>query len=302
MTGKQNTLVTPSEVNMSDILLPDWWNRDKPGSLKDLILSIKTSGQQVPVLVRAQENGKFLLIDGRRRYMALKEMGAKTVRVAEAIGDAEKDYLHSLVINVQRKGHNPMERARVYKELSESNMKNRDIAKACGDVSEGHVSQHLAFFELPAKMQRSLKEEKITSGHARQLLRVNEEEDLTFQEKIYDKMANSSLSVSDSEEVTAHYVHRKEEKAQAKADKTKKSKGASVKGGKAPAKSSPGRKPQVTDYTEIELEMESVDKAREFLTYYEEVRSKTRSPKKQSFYKGVILGLELLSGITVLED
>lgn len=301
--AENSEVSVPTVIDMSQIVLPSWWNRDKPGSLKGLITSIKQEGQQVPVLVRSLPKNKYLLVDGRRRYMALKEMNVPTIRIAPVSGDAEKDYLNSLIINLQREGHNPMEKARVYRELSESGMKNKDIAKGCGDVSEGSISQHLAFFELPAKMQRSLREEKITPGHARQLLRVNEEEDLAFQEKLYDKMAAHSLSVSDAEEVAAHYVHRKEEKAQAKASKAK---GASTgkKGGAAKSKvgASAARKVNVTNYDDYDIKLLKEERIREHLAYYEGMRVKTRSPRKQSHYKGVLLGIELVSGITEFED
>jgi len=307
MSEKQteNTLPVPPETDLANIVLPEYWNRDKPGSLKDLTTSIKECGQQTPVLVRPQKGGKFLLVDGRRRYMVLKDLKIKTIRIAPKTGKAEEDYLHSLVVNLQREGHNPMEKARVFKELSESGKKNREIARACG-VTEGSVSQHLSFFELPAKMQRALRDERITPGHARQLLRVNEEEDMTIQEKFFEKCLEG-MTVTDLEEVTAHYLHRKEEKAKAKTE-AKKAKGKDGKGkgkGKAASgksSSGSGRKPQTTDYGEYELNMVSKTKALELLNYYEGVRVKTRSPKKNAFYKGVLQGLELAAGIMEFED
>ncbi len=291
--------VLPESISVSQVVLPDKWNRDKAGDLKGLIRSIKQAGQLVPIVVRKVGKDKYEVSDGRRRLLALKEIGEKTVRITSAQGAPEDDYINSLVINLQRAGHNPMEKARVYRELSETGMLHKDIGKKCGDVTESSISQHLAFFELPAKMQRALRDANITPGHARQLLRANEEEDMAFQEKLYDKMSAHGMSVSDSEEVVAHYVHRKEEKAQAKAAKSKK-----PTDGK-PAKTKParaGRKIAAVNYDEYDIKPPAESKIREYLRTYDDMRTKTRSPRKQAHYKDVLFGMELVAGIIEFED
>ena len=104
---------TPETLTMpvKDIVIPDKWNRHKATDMKGLISSIKKEGQLVPLLVRLRDDGKTELVDGRRRSMALKELKIKDAKIVYAEGDAKRDYLKSLVANLQRQQHNPVEKA-----------------------------------------------------------------------------------------------------------------------------------------------------------------------------------------------
>jgi ParB family chromosome partitioning protein len=320
-TQKAKSSQTPETLTMpvKDIVIPEKWNRHKATNMKGLISSIKNEGQLVPLLVRMREDGKTELVDGRRRTMALKELKIADAKIAYAEGDAKRDYLKSLVANLQRQQHNPVEKAEAYRDMKDMGLSHKEIAKSCG-VVESSISQHIAIFDLPGAMQRALRDEKITIGHSRQLLRVGAEEDGNFQEKLFGKMMNDHLPVTVAEEMCANYIEKKELRAKKKAEADKaKAKAAKGKGkdtgkGKGkddtpdpdPAPNKGGRTPQMTDYMDDDMvkEMTMINKTScsEWLAGYEERRVKTKSPKKREYLRGVVEGLEIACGLRGEED
>jgi ParB family chromosome partitioning protein len=295
-------------IPVKDIVIPSKWNRLKPPEMKGLISSMKEEGQLIPLLVRLRDDGKTELVDGRRRLMAMKELKVKDAKIVYAEGDVARDYGKSLIANLQRLEHNPVEKAEAYRDLKKMGWSHKQIASSCG-VVESSISQHLAVFELPGKMQRALRDEKITIGHSRQLLRVNEEAEANFQEKIFDKMVNDHLPVTVAEEMVANYWEKKELRAKKKADppKTK----TQTKSDPPPppdgdGKKKGGRVPEMTDYMDEDLigEMKMIDSTAcaEWLASYEARRVKTTSPKKREYFRGFVEGLETACGLRGEED
>lgn len=295
-------------IPVKEIVIPTKWNRLKIPDIKGLISSIKEEGQLIPLLVRLRDDGKTELVDGRRRLMAMKELKTKNAKIVYADGDAARDYGKSLIANLQRLEHNPVEKAEAYRDLKKMGWNHKQIALSCG-VVESSISQHLAIFELPGKMQRALRDGKITVGHSRQLLRVNEEDEANFQEKIFAKMVNDQLPVTVAEEMVANYWQKKELRAKKKEETAKVKATQTETKSSTPASSSKnksGRTPQMTDYMSehmlSEMEMINTTTCAEWLAAYEARRVRTTSPKKREYFRGFVEGLETACGLRGEED
>jgi ParB/RepB/Spo0J family partition protein len=149
--AKRLELPSNTHINMSDIDLPEMWNRDSAGDLKGLTQSIQTGGQKVPVLVRPnpEKPGRWLLVDGRRRYMVMQSIKAKTIMAVVSNDATEAEAQRTaIVVNLARAGHNPVEIATAFQFCIDSGMKQKEIALE-GGFSDGYVSQHLAILDFP---------------------------------------------------------------------------------------------------------------------------------------------------------
>lgn len=296
------TRVSNFTVSLTDIELPGHWNREKPGNLGVLQTSLKTVGQIVAMVVRPHptKKGKYLLVDGRRRYMALQELKVKEAVVTFSNGEIEMDRLKALIANTNREGHNPLEIALEYSAAKESGMNNRDIARACG-VSEGYVSQHLALIELDATVQKAIAKEAITLSQARVLNKVNTEEHSTYFYKLFDKMLNGMDAQSADEDAKAYldrYAQKEKEKAAAKKAKDK-AEGKPPKN-EAPEKKKPGRpETKIPDYEDRKADISLVNKTTllGYMNGTAERLSRATADKTKWQLKGILIGLEMAAGL-----
>lgn len=295
-------------VKLTDIELPAKWNREKPGNLGSLTTSLKTIGQIVAMVVKPHpdKNGKYILVDGRRRYMALQDLKVKEAVVTFTDGDETEMYTKSLVANINREGHNPMEIANAFSELIEGGMNNRNIARACG-VSEGHVSQHLALLDLDNSVQKAIAKDVISMSQARILCKVNTEEHSTFFFRLFEQMVTKGVGAQEADEKTKAYLDRFKQRQREK-ESSQKEKGDSSgkketksKGDKEEApKKSPGRpETAVPTYEERKGDIRPANKTElvAYLNGHSERLARATSEKTKQFLKGVLHGLELASGL-----
>ena len=190
-----------SELFITD-LLP---NSDQPRkkfdeeSLRDLSESIKVHGLLQPITVKNNDNGKFTIIAGERRWRASQIAGIKKVPVNIInIGDKNQFEL-ALVENVQREDLNPVETAMAIKDLIEKyNFSNEQLIKVTGK-KRASITNTLRILELPKKVLNWIIEGKVSRGHAVALLALdNESEIIKFAEQIIKK----NLSVRDIEKIS----------------------------------------------------------------------------------------------------
>ena len=307
-TNSKESSASNFVVSLSDIELPERWNREKPGNLGSLTTSLKTIGQVVALVVKPHpdKKGKYLLVDGRRRYMALQDLKVKEAAVTFTDGDETEMYTKSLVANINREGHNPLEIANAFSELIEGGMNNRQIARACG-VSEGHVSQHLALLDLDSAVQKAISKEVISMSQARVLCKVNVEEHSTFFFRLFEQMVTKGLSAQEADEKTKAYLdrykQREKEKAAAKKAKDAAEGKAPKDGGKTgeePEKKGPGRpEAKVPTYDDKKADINPANKTAllGYLNGHSERLARATSDKTKQFLKGVLHGLELASGL-----
>ena len=190
-----------SELFITD-LLP---NSDQPRkkfdeeSLKDLSESIKVHGLLQPITVKNNDNGKFTIIAGERRWRASQIAGIKKVPV-NIINIGDKNLFElALVENVQREDLNPVEAAMAIKDLIEKyNFSNEQLIKVTGK-KRASITNTLRILELPKKVLNWIIEGKVSRGHAVALLALdNQSEIIKFAEQIIKK----NLSVRDIEKIS----------------------------------------------------------------------------------------------------
>ncbi len=186
-----------SKISISSIVKNKYQPRKKfdKNSLEELSNSIKVRGVIQPIVVRRSEeqNDKFEIIAGERRWQAAQNAGLHEVPVIVIAADNLKSLEFAIVENVQRKDLNPIEEAEGYKRLiDEFSYDQEKVAKFIGK-SRAHISNCLRLLSLPKEVIELVIEEKISQGHAKIL--VGLENAFFLAKKIIDK----KLSVRQSE-------------------------------------------------------------------------------------------------------
>ncbi|MBI3601803.1 MAG: ParB/RepB/Spo0J family partition protein [Candidatus Omnitrophica bacterium] len=159
--------------------------------LQELKISIKEKGILQPIVVRTTNAG-FQVVAGQRRLMAARALGLEAVPVfVKNVSDAET-LLMALIENIQREDLNVIDEAKAFERLVNEFKLNQDqIAQAVGKDRTTLVNT-LRLLKLPAKIQRQIVQEKISMGHARALLGLDNEE---AQLKMAEQIIQQSLSV-----------------------------------------------------------------------------------------------------------
>ena len=143
--------------------------------LNDLADSIRTNGLLQPILVRRSVSGRtFQLVAGERRLRAVKQLG--WTEVAAHIRDVDDRTLLvlALVENIQREDLGPLEEAMGYAALRDTfGYSQREIGEAVGK-SRSTVANMLRLLALPPSVRRLLEDGKLSMGHARAILAVDD--------------------------------------------------------------------------------------------------------------------------------
>ena len=164
-------------------------------SLEELTNSIKERGIIQPIIVRKSENiiDKFEIIAGERRWQAAQKAGLHKVPAVVIEADNLKSLEFAIVENVQRRDLNPIEEAEGYKRLiDEFSYDQEKVAKFIGK-SRAHVSNSLRLLSLPQKIIEHISNEKISQGHAKILVGIENAELLA------EKIISKKLSVRQAE-------------------------------------------------------------------------------------------------------
>ena len=163
--------------------------------LEELSNSIKERGIIQPIVVRRSNNAddKFEIIAGERRWLAAQNAGLHEVPIVEVEADDLKSLEFAIVENVQRNDLNAIEEAQGYQKLiDEFNYDQDKVSKFIGK-SRTHVTNSLRLLSLPKEVILLIEEGKITQGHAKILVGLDNAHFLS--RKIIDK----KLSVRQSE-------------------------------------------------------------------------------------------------------
>ena len=157
--------------------------------------SIRERGIIQPIIVRksSDENGKYEIVAGERRWQAAQSAGLHVVPIVEVEADDLKSLEFAIVENVQRSDLNPIEEAMGYQKLiDEFNYDQEKVSKFIGK-SRVHVTNSLRLLSLPKEVRSLIEEGKISQGHAKILVGLDNAYFLA--KKIIDK----KLSVRQSE-------------------------------------------------------------------------------------------------------
>nr|UWI50182.1 ParB/RepB/Spo0J family partition protein [Clostridioides difficile] len=176
--------------------------------IKVLSESIKNYGVLQPIVVKMDENNKYMIIAGERRFRASKL--ANKSQIPAIIKDIEmKDIMEiALIENLQREDLNSIEEALAYKSLIEHyNVTQEEISEAVGK-SRPHITNTLRLLNLGQDVIDMIDSGKITAGHGKALLRIV---DKKLQLQIAKKIEEEELSVREVENIAKKISENKEE-------------------------------------------------------------------------------------------
>ena len=167
-------------------------------ALDDLADSIATHGILQPITVRRLQSGYYQIISGERRWRAARQAGLSEVPVLVIEADDRKVMELSLIENLQREDLNPMEEAAGFQKLMQDfDLTQEECAQRVGK-SRPAVANALRLMALPESIQAMVEEGRISAGHARALLAVNDPEK---QQALAEKIAEDDLSVRQTEQL-----------------------------------------------------------------------------------------------------
>lgn len=172
-------------------------------ALKELSESIRQHGIVQPLVV-AKQKDYYEIIAGERRWRAAKMAGLKEVPVVIKDYSPQEIMEVALIENIQREDLNPVEEARAYQNLiREYNLKQEEVAERVSK-SRSAVTNSLRLLKLSDEVLDMLVEEKITSGHARALLALEDKEQ---QLSIAERIVKEKLNVRDIEKLVKNINH-----------------------------------------------------------------------------------------------
>ena len=165
--------------------------------LDELAASIKENGIIQPITIEDAGDGSFYIIAGERRTRAAKIAGLEKVPVQLVKYNDEKKLEIALIENIQRSDLNAIEEAQAYYKLMELGGLTQEQVAAKVGKNRATVANAIRLLKLPQDMQTALSQNKLTAGHARALLSV---EDKTNQQILFGKIIGQGLSVRQAEE------------------------------------------------------------------------------------------------------
>ncbi len=166
-------------------------------TLDSLTNSVRELGVLQPLLVRKDGDG-YELIAGERRWRAAKRAGLQKVPVVVRDADDMSSLEQALVENLHRQDLNVLEEAAAYQQLvDEFSMTQEQVAKRVGK-SRSAVANTLRLLALPTSIQRLVSENRLSAGHARAVLTLDDE---SAQVDVADRIVAEELTVRQAEEL-----------------------------------------------------------------------------------------------------
>jgi len=165
-------------------------------SLQDLSNSIKKDGLLQPIIVRKKSDG-YMIIAGERRYRASNIAKLKTIRAIVIDADDNKVKELALLENIQRDELNSIELAMAYDELIKLYNITHEELSFLINKSRTNITNTIRLLQLSKQTQKALLNKKITAGHAKVMIGLDEKE----QELIVNSIIGQKLSVRDVEKM-----------------------------------------------------------------------------------------------------
>ena len=171
-------------------------------ALAELTASIRELGVLQPLLVRAMPTGRFELIAGERRLRAARAAGLTKVPVVIVETDERGSLERALVENVHREDLNAIEEAAAIKQLIEEGGLTQEALGGRLGRTRSTISNALRLLDLPVPIQRYVIEGRLSAGHGRALLGLDNP---VLQERLGRRVAAEELSVRKTEEIVRTY-------------------------------------------------------------------------------------------------
>jgi len=172
-------------------------------ALEELAASIKAYGLIQPITVRPIDKGKYQLISGERRLRAAKMAGLTEIPAYVRTVDELLSIQMALVENIQREDLNAIEIAVSYQRLlDECKLTHDELSEKVGK-NRSTISNYIRLLKLNREAQLAIRDNKITMGHARSLVVVEDDE---LQEKMVKDIISQDLSVRQTEALVKKYT------------------------------------------------------------------------------------------------
>lgn len=189
-------------------------NKDQPRknfdekALSELATSIKNCGVIQPIIV-VKRNNRYMIIAGERRWRASRMVGLKTIPAVIREYTEQEISEIAIIENLQREDLNPIESALAINDLKEKfNMTQEEVADKIGK-SRSAVTNTLRLLTLPEELIDLVRNNKLSAGHARTLITVeNKDLQLKLAKEVYDK----KLSVRELEKLIKELTKPKKHK------------------------------------------------------------------------------------------
>jgi len=184
-------------------------------SLKLLVESIKTYGVLQPVILNKDEQDKFMIIAGERRYRASIKAGLEVIpAIVKEISMREVMEI-ALIENLQRENLSPVEEGIGYKTLQETyNLTHEEISKVLGK-SRSHISNMLRLLNLHSEILDLINDKKLSAGHGKVILFFDDKEK---QLEVAKTVIEKNLSVKETEKLI-HSIKNEKNKNTSKKEK-----------------------------------------------------------------------------------
>ena len=208
LIGDTKVNIQKNKISISDII-PNKYQPRKifdEDNLNDLTQSIKERGILQPIIVRKSndDNSKFEIIAGERRWLAAQRANLHEVPVVITEADDLKSLEFAIVENVQRHDLNPLEEAQGYKRLiDEFSYDQEKVSKFIGK-SRSHITNSLRILTLPVEVIKLIEAQKLTAGHAKILVGL---ENASF---VANKIIEKKLSVRQAENFVKIFKNKRQ--------------------------------------------------------------------------------------------
>ena len=176
--------------------------------LEELAQSIRSNGVIQPLLVRRVDNEKYQLVAGERRWRAAQRAGLLKVPCVVKEIPEDKMLELALVENIQRQELNAIEEAQAYKRLIETLGFTQEMVAQRVGRDRTFITNYLRLLRLPEDIQQLVEVEKLSTGHARALLGIDDPE---IQRKLAKNVMDKGLSVRQTEYVVKSTIEGKSE-------------------------------------------------------------------------------------------
>jgi ParB family transcriptional regulator, chromosome partitioning protein len=172
-------------------------------TLAELAASIAALGMLQPLVVRPAPGGRWELIAGERRLRAAQGIGMSDVPVVVIDTDDTGALERALVENIHRADLNPIEEASALAQLLEDGGLTHEELSHRLARSRTAITNALRLLDLPLPLKQMLAEGRLSAGHARALLPLN---DSPFQERLARRVSDEGISVRDAEDLVRRYL------------------------------------------------------------------------------------------------
>jgi ParB family chromosome partitioning protein len=181
-------------------------------ALRELAESIKVHGIIQPITVRRLTANQYQLISGERRFQASKLAGLQSIPAYIRSADDQQMLEMALIENIQRENLNAIEIALSYQRLiTECSLKQDELGERVGK-NRATVTNYLRLLKLPPDIQIAVRDNRLSMGHARAIINVENPEQQLY---IFKKTLSEDLSVRKVEELVREVSGKKTESAPA---------------------------------------------------------------------------------------